>query len=283
MGNQLRELAAAGQSVWLDNIRRSMFAIGRTAEARSISGCAGMTSNPTIFEHAIGTGTDYDEQLQGARRQRARPAEPVRSARDPRHPQRVRRVRTGLQEHRRASTATSRSKSRRRSRTTRKATIDAAAAAVESRRPAQRHDQDPGHAGVRSRRFALRSPPASTSTSRCCSRSTSYAAAANAYIEGLEDRVKAGQPIDRIASVASVFVSRIDTAIDKTARRTDRQGREARGPQRQGRHREPEADLPEIRATLPRRPLRGAARPRARTFSARCGPAPRPRTRSTTT
>ena len=38
----------------------------------------------------------------------------------------------------------------------------------------------------------------------------------NAYIEGLEDRVKAGQPIDKIASVASVFVSRIDTAIDKT-------------------------------------------------------------------
>jgi len=43
-----------------------------------------------------------------------------------------------------------------------------------------------------------------------------YAAAANAYIEGLEDRAKAGQPIEGIASVASVFVSRIDTAIDKT-------------------------------------------------------------------
>jgi transaldolase/glucose-6-phosphate isomerase len=43
-----------------------------------------------------------------------------------------------------------------------------------------------------------------------------YAAAANAYIEGLEDRAKAGQPIEAIASVASVFVSRIDTMIDKT-------------------------------------------------------------------
>jgi transaldolase len=42
-----------------------------------------------------------------------------------------------------------------------------------------------------------------------------YAAAAGAYIAGLEDRAKAGQPIDQIASVASVFVSRIDTAIDK--------------------------------------------------------------------
>jgi len=43
-----------------------------------------------------------------------------------------------------------------------------------------------------------------------------YANAATAYIEGLEDRVKAGLPIAGIASVASVFVSRIDTAIDKT-------------------------------------------------------------------
>jgi hypothetical protein len=39
MGNQLRELAAAGQSVWLDNIRRSMFASGELQNS-SISGCA---------------------------------------------------------------------------------------------------------------------------------------------------------------------------------------------------------------------------------------------------
>mgnify|MGYP006260006183 CR=1 FL=1 len=38
---------------------------------------------------------------------------------------------------------------------------------------------------------------------------------AEAYAAGLEERVKAGQPIDRIASVASFFVSRIDSAIDK--------------------------------------------------------------------
>ena len=44
---------------------------------------------------------------------------------------------------------------------------------------------------------------------------TRIAAAASAYLEGLEDRVKAGKPVDQIASVASVFVSRIDTAVDK--------------------------------------------------------------------
>src|SRR6202046_3907654 len=62
MGNQLRELAAAGQSVWLDNIRRSMFASGELQE-RIAAGLRGMPSNQTIFEHAIGSGTDYDAQL----------------------------------------------------------------------------------------------------------------------------------------------------------------------------------------------------------------------------
>jgi transaldolase len=38
---------------------------------------------------------------------------------------------------------------------------------------------------------------------------------ADAYIAGLEDRIKAGQPIDGLASVASFFVSRVDTEVDK--------------------------------------------------------------------
>ena len=36
-----------------------------------------------------------------------------------------------------------------------------------------------------------------------------------AYLSGLEDRIKAGKPIDHINSVASFFVSRIDTKVDK--------------------------------------------------------------------
>ena len=42
-----------------------------------------------------------------------------------------------------------------------------------------------------------------------------YIRVAEAYATGLEERVRQGQPIDRIASVASFFVSRIDTMIDK--------------------------------------------------------------------
>jgi transaldolase len=41
-----------------------------------------------------------------------------------------------------------------------------------------------------------------------------YASVVEAYISGLEARLRAGRPIDRVASVASFFVSRVDTAVD---------------------------------------------------------------------
>ena len=62
MKNQVQQLLDAGQSVWLDNVRRSMFASGELDRLIE-HGLRGMTSNPTIFEKAIGAGTDYDEQL----------------------------------------------------------------------------------------------------------------------------------------------------------------------------------------------------------------------------
>ncbi|HVN69860.1 MAG TPA: bifunctional transaldolase/phosoglucose isomerase [Candidatus Binatia bacterium] len=62
MKNQAQQLLDAGQSVWLDNVRRSMFASGELKRLID-NGLRGMTSNPTIFEKAIGAGTDYDEQL----------------------------------------------------------------------------------------------------------------------------------------------------------------------------------------------------------------------------
>ncbi len=62
MSNQLQELLAAGQSVWLDNVRRSMFASGELKRLIE-KGLRGMTSNPTIFEKAIGASDDYDAQL----------------------------------------------------------------------------------------------------------------------------------------------------------------------------------------------------------------------------
>lgn len=58
--HQLHDL---GQSLWLDNITRGLLTSGTLA--RYISGLAvsGLTSNPTIFEHAIRNSNDYDEAI----------------------------------------------------------------------------------------------------------------------------------------------------------------------------------------------------------------------------
>lgn len=58
----MRALLDLGQSVWLDYLRRGMTRSGEL-EAMVADGLRGMTSNPTIFEHAIATTSDYDDAL----------------------------------------------------------------------------------------------------------------------------------------------------------------------------------------------------------------------------
>ena len=59
---KMQALLEQGQSVWLDYLRRGMFASG---ELQSLidDGLRGMTSNPTIFEQAIAGSSDYDDTL----------------------------------------------------------------------------------------------------------------------------------------------------------------------------------------------------------------------------
>ena len=61
-GDRLHELHAAGQSPWLDNLRRGWLTDGELA-AWVDRGIRGLTSNPSIFQKAISTGNDYDEQF----------------------------------------------------------------------------------------------------------------------------------------------------------------------------------------------------------------------------
>ena len=53
----------AGTSVWLDYIRRDLMTTGKLKQMIDDDAVVGMTSNPTIFEKAIGGSTDYDETL----------------------------------------------------------------------------------------------------------------------------------------------------------------------------------------------------------------------------
>ncbi len=61
--NPLVALGQAGQSPWLDYIHRGMIASGELARRIEEDGIKGVTSNPTIFEKAVATGHDYDEQI----------------------------------------------------------------------------------------------------------------------------------------------------------------------------------------------------------------------------
>ena len=60
--NPIQELTRQGQSLWLDNLRRELITSGELARLRD-AGLTGITSNPTIFEKAIGGSTDYDAAL----------------------------------------------------------------------------------------------------------------------------------------------------------------------------------------------------------------------------
>ncbi len=59
---KIDELAGFGQSIWLDSISRSMIETGELKELIS-KGLRGMTSNPTIFDKAISSGNDYDSKM----------------------------------------------------------------------------------------------------------------------------------------------------------------------------------------------------------------------------
>ena len=58
-----RKLHDLGQSLWLDNISRDMLSNGTLARYIADWSVTGLTSNPTIFEHAIGHGSSYDEAI----------------------------------------------------------------------------------------------------------------------------------------------------------------------------------------------------------------------------
>jgi transaldolase len=61
--SRLHELTEHGQSVWIDNLSRGGLQEGRLARMMDEDAVTGVTSNPTIFQKAIAAGEAYDEQL----------------------------------------------------------------------------------------------------------------------------------------------------------------------------------------------------------------------------
>ena len=75
MSNPLSELAKAGQSIWFDQMERRLISTGALQKMIDEDDLRGLTSNPTIFEKAIGGSEDYDGQLRALASQKKSAAE----------------------------------------------------------------------------------------------------------------------------------------------------------------------------------------------------------------
>jgi transaldolase len=66
VSSRLHELSAHGVSVWVDSLSREMLETGHLRRLMDEDAVVGVTSNPTIFQKALSTGEWYDEQLREA-------------------------------------------------------------------------------------------------------------------------------------------------------------------------------------------------------------------------
>ncbi|TBR25245.1 transaldolase [bacterium] len=211
--NPLQQLEAQGQSPWYDSISRDMLSSGELARLVAEEGLKGVTSNPAIFEKAITKGAAYDAPLRAALAEGVtdpkalfeRLAVPdIRDAADVLKP--VFEASQGADGY--VSLEVSPDLAH-----------DSAGTAAEAKRlfaavgrpnvmikiPATR-------AGLPAIEEAVAAGiPVNVTLIFSLER---YMGVMNAYLAGLERRVKAGETLAPNASVASFFVSRIDTAVD---------------------------------------------------------------------
>ncbi|MES3047675.1 transaldolase [Sphingomonas faeni] len=211
----LNDLEGFGQAVWLDFVDRKFLEAGGLQKLVDEDGLTGVTSNPSIFEKAMGHGDAYDSTLAEYDKQHAGAATIDRY------------------EH---------------------LAIQDIKAAAETLKPVyDKLDAKDGYVSLEVSPYisddtdatiaeakklwgmvdrpnlmikipgTLAGGPAISSTIASGINVNvtllfaldAYIRVAEAYAAGLEERVKQGQPIDKIASVASFFVSRIDSSIDK--------------------------------------------------------------------
>ena len=209
--NPLHELHPLGQSVWLDYIRRGMLESGELEEMIRRYDLRGVTSNPSIFEQAIGDSDDYDEELSslasdGADADRA--FETVAVADIQRACDLFRSVyaaggHDGLVSIEVSPTLAD---------DTEKTLEDARRLWKSVDRPNVMIKVPGTEAGIPAIETLL-SEGINVNITLLFS-IAGYERVMEAFLRGMERRAEAGQPLDRVASVASFFVSRVDSAVD---------------------------------------------------------------------
>lgn len=209
--NRVKAIYEHGQSIWLDFIERKFIKSGELQKLIDEDGVRGITSNPAIFEKAISGSSEYDEQMKELV---GRSEEDIFYALAIKDIQDAADLFDGVYNDKvvGADGYVSLEVSPELARDT-EGTIEQA---LDLWKRVDRKNvmiKIPGTAeGLPAIRKAI-SEGLNINVTLLFSLDR-YAAVANAYIEGLEDRLAAGQPIDNIASVASFFLSRIDVAVD---------------------------------------------------------------------
>jgi transaldolase len=208
---RLQALHAAGQSIWLDYIDRPMLHDGTLARRIAEDALSGMTSNPTIFEKALAAGTAYDADIAAAAREATAWEVFERLAADD--------VRTACDVFRPVYDATEGRDGFVSLEVSPTVADDTDGTVAEARRLWARVDRPnvmikvpgtpEGAAAVRT----LIADGINVNVTLLFA-VAAHARVIAAYLDGLEARVAAGHPVDRVASVASFFVSRVDGAID---------------------------------------------------------------------
>ena len=208
----LHALHEAGQSIWLDYIDRSLVRGGELSRRIERDALTGMTSNPTIFEKALTESDAYDDQLAAAPATHTSwqlfemiATDDVRDACD------VFRVVYETSGHADGFVSIEVSPG---------AAHDVEETITEARRLWTLVDRPnvmikvPGtrDGAVSARRLIAEGINVNITLLFALD---AYADVIEAYLSGLEERVRAGTAIDRLASVASFFVSRVDTEVDK--------------------------------------------------------------------
>ena len=229
--NPLLKLSTFGQSIWLDYIRRQMIDAGELKKLIDEDGLKGVTSNPAIFQKAIAGSTDYDEAIrtlvQAGKSVEAiyqvLTVEDVQRAADLFRPLYDRMagqdgfVSLEVNPHLAHDTQGTVAEARRLWQALARPNVLIKVPATKEGLPAIRQLISEGINVNVTLLFGL----------------PRYREVAEAYIAGLEDRAAQGQPLNRVASVASFFLSRIDVLLDPRLEKLAAAGRTP-GPDRRG-------------------------------------------------
>jgi transaldolase len=219
MADSLKALSDLGVAVWLDDLSRTRLVSGSLAELARDCHVVGVTTNPTIFHRALSGSDAYNAQIQDLARRRVDVGEAVRmiTTRD---------VRWACDVLRAAYDASDGVDGRVSIEVDPRLAHDTVATVAEARQLWWLVDRPNLFIKIPATDASL--PAITTCLSEGISVNVTlifslprYEAVMEAFLEGMQRAQVAGQDLSRVASVASLFVSRMDTEVDK---RLDRLG-----------------------------------------------------------